>query len=304
MVQDDVGLTPEDIALAEGDAPDLAIRARSKIILVQSNSPELVPGDKRHVPGAQVGWFIVPKGDERVAVDHVDFIAVGFSHYFDEYLPNRGPYVETHLKKPPEAIWLNAKRDNVEKTGLWLPNGNRVVEVILTYMMLNGGQGGSFAFFGSGFPVGRDLSDRAASLEAVAGTGSVHTCTVGKFRLTSTFEKDGDLRWCKPYVALLGKLGEDKGPTIAEWRQAQTLRRAVKDGVPWQEALADVQAQLAPPKPKLAVVEPKPTRVEPKLTVVEQRQAWAEGPPPMDPDDPGYGADDDVHYPDEEEAGS
>jgi hypothetical protein len=235
MVKDDVGLTPDDLALVAGDSPDLAVRARSKITLVQNNSPELVSDDKRYVKGAQVGWFAVPSGDERVAVEKVDFIGVGFSHYYDEYLPERGPgsYVRPHLTKPPGAVWLDAKRDGVKKTGLWLPSGNRLVEVILAYMVLNGGQGASFAFYGSGFPVGRDLSDRASTLKATVGTSSVHTCTVGKWRLTATFERDGDMRWCKPAVALLGKLGEPKGPTVDEWRQAQTLRRAVKDGASW-----------------------------------------------------------------------
>jgi hypothetical protein len=287
MPTNDFGLTPEDIALAEGDAPDLAIRARSKITLVQSNSPELIPGDKRYVPGAAVGSFIVPQGDGREAVAKVDFVAVGFSDYFDEYLPNRGPYVTTHLRKPPGAVWLNAKRDNVEKTGLWLPNGNRVVEVLLVYLVMTGGVGASFAFYGTGFPVGRDFSDRAASLKATVGTASVHSCTVGKWRLTATFEKDGDLRWCKPAVSLLGKLGEAKGPTIAEWRQAQTLRRAVKDGAPWQEALADFSVQSTPAKPKLTVVD-------------NDKDLWDEGPPPVDPNDPGYGAD--GRYPDQDEA--
>jgi hypothetical protein len=200
--------------------------------------------------------------------------------------------------KPPDAIWLDAKRDGVEKTGLWLKNGDRLVEVILAYMVLTGGQGTSFAFYGSGFPIGRDLSDRASMLKATVGTSSVHSCTVGKWRMTSTFEKDGDMRWCKPAVALLGKLGDGggKGPTVAEWRQAQTLRRAVKDGTPWQEAMAGVLASLATSKPKLTVVEP----LEAKLTFAERRQAWAEGPPPIDPDDPGY--DEDAHYPDQEEA--
>jgi hypothetical protein len=292
MSQYGFGLTPEDLALAEGDAPDLAIRARSQITLVQSNSPELVSGDKRHVKGATVGSFVIPQGEERVAVDHVDFIAVGFSHYYDEYLPSRGPFVEIHLKKPPGAIWLDAKRDGVEKTGLYLPSGNRVVEVILTYLVMTGGQGASFAFYGSGFPVGRDLSDRAASLKATVGTSSVHSCTLGKWRLTATFEKKDNDRYCKPYVALLGKLGEPNGPTVDEWRQAQTLRRAFKDGVPWQEALADFSAALPAPKPKLAVVHSG------------NGETWADGTPvPTEaPDGPDYDPDG-GHYPDEEEVG-
>jgi hypothetical protein len=303
MLQNDVGLTPDDLALIAGDSPDLAVRAKSKVTLCQTNSPELAPGDKRQVKGATVGSFVVPSGDERVAVDHVDFIVVGFSHYFDEYLPSRGPYVATHLKKPPGAIWLNAKRDKVEKTGLWLPNGNRVVEVILAYLLLlPDRQGASFAFYGSGFPIGRDLSDRAASLKATIGAESVSACTLGKWRLTATFEKDteSDHRWCEPAVTLIGKLGEPKGPTVAEWRLARTLRRAIKDGTPWQEAQTSLLPQPEPAKPKLAVVEPTPTFVEPRLTAAERAAAWAEGPPEPDPDDPGNDGSD-IHYPDQEE---
>jgi hypothetical protein len=302
MLHNDVGLTPEDLALVAGDSPDLAVRARSKVVLTQSNSPELVPGDKRHVPGAQVGWFVVPSGDERVAVDHVDFIVIGFSHYYDEYQPGRGPYVDTHVNKPAAAIWYDRKRgDKVDKTGLYLPSGNRLVETILAYLVMTRGQGASFAFQGSAIPVGRDFSDRASTIKGVVGTSSVHTCTVGKWRMTATHERNGDDRWCKPAVALLGKLGEPKGPTIPEWRQAQTLRKAVKDGTSWQDALEALSAQLtAAPKPKL--VEQTPAMVEPKLTAADKAKAWSEGPPPVDPDDPGYDADN-VRYPDQDEVG-
>jgi hypothetical protein len=250
-------LTPEDRALAEGDAPDLVSRDRKKVTLVQTNSPELVVGDRRYVEGARAGGFVIPCGDTRVPVASVEFVAVGFAKRWDEYFPARGQFVDTYPVRPADAVWLDAKRDNVEKTGLWRRNGNRVVEVVACYMLLGSADGGVFDFYGGAFPIGRAFSDRAGSMKATVGGDEIHSCTVAQWGMTSNYRKEGDRRWFEPVVSLLGKLGEPKGPTIAQWRTAQTLRRAFRDGTPFLLALEDV-----PPPPPLTVIEGSKGRID------------------------------------------
>jgi hypothetical protein len=262
-------LTPEDRALAEGDAPDLVSGNRNKVVLAQTNSPELAVGDRRHVEGARAGGFVIPCGDVRVAVASVEFMVVGFNKRWDEYLPNRGRFVGPHPAKPAAAIWLDAKREKgVEKTGLWLPNGNRVVEVITAYLLLSSGDGATFDFYGSAFPIGRAFSDRAGNMRATVGGDEIHSCTVAKWGMSSVLRKEGDHRWYEPVVTLMGKLGEPKGPTIPQWRIAQTLRRAFRDGTPFLLALEDIPAPPAiGQRPKLAAV--------PKPDIRSGKDAWA-----------------------------
>src|SRR6516165_7586264 len=162
-------LTDEDRALVEGDSPDLPSRERKKIALIQSNSPELVIGDRRYIQGASIGSFAIPGVDGRVVVASFEAIAVGFSRRFDEYMPNRGNFVDTYPVKPADCIWLDKKKDGVEKTGNWRKNGNRIVEVITAYLLLNNGLGGTFDFYGDALKIGRDFSSRAGGLKATVG---------------------------------------------------------------------------------------------------------------------------------------
>jgi hypothetical protein len=237
--------TDEDRALIEGDTPDLVIRERAKIVLVQPSSKELIFGDRRFVTGAAAGVFVIPRGGLRVPVACFAFVPIGFDKVFNEYLPNRGNFVAPHLEKPADAIWLDARRDGVEKTGLVRPNGNRVVETITVFVLLDGDVGASFEFYGSSLAIGRDFAGFAQRQKGIGGFAEAHGYAVGKFKMTSFLEKSGDLRWFKPAATLLGVLGEADGPPIEKWRLAQTLRRqGFKQGVNWMPLEA-----LSPPEP-------------------------------------------------------
>jgi hypothetical protein len=298
-------LNDEDRALVEGDTPDLPSRDRKKIVLVQPTSPELVYGDKRYIQGASIGSFIIPKGDERVPVPSFTAIAVGFNKRWDEYMPDRGPYVASHDAKPADCIWLDAKRDGVKKTGYARQNGNRVQEVVAAYLLLGNGFGGVYDFYGSATSIGRDFADRAGRLKATVGGSDIHTCTVGMWGFKSRTEQGAEGRYCLPVPSLIGKLGEEGGPTLKQWRQAQYLRRAFKDGTPFIAALEDLAAPTAldtimagPPRPEM-IRHGAPSRAMTPPDIGSGPARWdRDGPPaPPPPTEEDYGG----HYPDEDE---
>jgi hypothetical protein len=239
------GLTAADAALLTGDTPDLLDRDRPKVSLIQTNSPELVPGEKRHVAGAVAGGFVIPHGDERKPVSGFTFMLLKLERVFNEYQPGRGSFVAAHAEKPRGAVWLDAKRDGVEKTGLVLQNGNRVVETISAYILIDGRQPGVFDFYSTALSIGRDLGKQAYRLRVNIDGTEHRSYTLGKWRMGSTLEKKDNDRYFKPVVTLLGKLGEPEGPTIEAWRFAQKLRLSLKAGNPdWVPAEA-----IEPPPP-------------------------------------------------------
>ncbi len=106
-------LTPEDRALlAETSAPDLPQALDDQIVLVQSNSPELLVGDGKYVPGAVAGDFIIPVNNERILRKGqigYPFQNIGGDHGYPEYQPNRGGFVTAHPEKPSDARWPEPK---------------------------------------------------------------------------------------------------------------------------------------------------------------------------------------------------
>jgi hypothetical protein len=200
-----------------------------------------VPGDKKFIPGLGVGDFAVPHGEggHKIFKGSAGFVAmiVGFDREYVEYLPNRGPRVRSHgVDQPVEAKWLDRVRDGVEKTGLWMPNGNRVVGFVHAYMIVDG-FAAVYDFYSSAYPIGVDLADRAQRLRAKTEIDGkpeiVKGCALGKYLFKSFLDRDGDMRWYKPSIPIIGKLGEARGPTIDEWRYIQGLRRAHKQGLEW-----------------------------------------------------------------------
>jgi hypothetical protein len=223
------GFTAADLALLAGDTPDLLDRDRPKASLMQPNSPELVQGDK-YVKGATAGGFVIPYGEDRIPVPSFTFILLKLEKAFNEYLPGHGSFVTPHVVKPPDAVWKNALRDGVEKTGLVRLNGNSVVETISALILIDVRQPAAFDFYRSALVVGRDLGKKAHRLRVNIDGAEYRSYTLGKWQMSSVLEKDSDHRWFKPVVTPLGKLGEPDGPTIEEWRLAQKLRLSLKAG--------------------------------------------------------------------------
>jgi hypothetical protein len=145
-----------------------------------------------------------------------------------------------------------------------LPNGDQVVATVTVYMMV--GYGGrqhpsAFRFSHSAYPVGKQLGSRAAALRAVIDGEKVRSCTVGKYSMTAVRESKNGKTYFVPKPTLLGVVGEPAGPTLPEYRFADQLRRAFKEGEDW--------TLLEPPEPaaetKVIEAEPPPADDDPGI---------------------------------------
>jgi hypothetical protein len=285
--------TAADKALTEGDdTPDTPFKDRHRALLVHATNPELVADDSRYVRGAGVGDFVVPEGEDRVVYrGSTGFICqpVGFDFNHNEYEPDtatgRGKFVKPHGPERPHGWrWLKPA-DGVSKEGMYLPSGNRVVPTI-TAMLVVGGYGCQYDFYGTAFNPGKDFAIRAGKLTAtVEGEDGkpvkVVGCTLGNFLVTSYIKKDGDRRYPMPVVTLIGKLGEEKGPTLDAWRFAQSLRQAFKQGGDWMPIEA-----LEPPVPPPEALPPRS-----HVDIGGGPARWDRKGPPPPPDDPNEGRD-------------
>jgi hypothetical protein len=245
-----------------GDGPDLPFRDRQRIVLVSATAPELIVGGPRYVPGAVIGDFVVAQGDSKKVFKGskgFEFLLVGMSISHPEYLPRSlgGAFVCDHgLKLPSDAKWIKSN-EGTEKTGHWRQNGNRVVPTITAYMLVEG-HPAVYDFYSTAFNTGKDLSIRAGRVKAiiscegvdgkVSETVEVKGYGTGKWLMISEIEKKLDRRYPIPIASLVGKLGDEKGPTLDEWRTLQDLRRAFKAGeLDWQPLEA-----IEPPEPPSA----------------------------------------------------
>jgi hypothetical protein len=259
MNEHSIKLAASDRALIQGgDSPDLPFREKSRIMLVHATAPELIVGDKRHAPGAQIGDYVVPLGDDRMVfrgAQGFEFQPIGFAISHPEYTPDsdagRGTFVFDHGVRPPaDARWFKVS-DGVRKAGQYRVvdgyPGNPVTPTITAYGLVCG-CGVSYDFYRSAFPVGREFAVRAERLRARAegADGKIEELrgvTLGVFRFTSAIERDGDYRYPLPIVSLIGKLGAG-GPSLEQWRSAQRLRQSFKQGLGWAP-----QEAMEPPDP-------------------------------------------------------
>jgi hypothetical protein len=124
-----VTLTDADRELFRGvEEPDLQLRDRSIITLLQTNSPQLIPGDKRFAPaGTMAGDYVARRldGKQTVFKGQTGFLAqvIGCRLSNREYEANRGTergrFVEDHgERRPLDTRFLYADRDAVEKRRL------------------------------------------------------------------------------------------------------------------------------------------------------------------------------------------
>jgi hypothetical protein len=268
-IKSTVSLTDADRELFRGvEEPDLQLRDKSNITLMQTNSPQLIPGEKRSAPaGTAAGDYVARRldGTQTVFKGLTGFLAqvIGCRLSHPEYEPSRGTergrFVEDHgERRPPDTRFLHADRDGVEKSGYWRENGNRIVPTI-TALLLVEGFGYAMNFYSSAYERGEELGSRAARLRVKIGDDVIASPVVGKFLITSELEKKGDRRYFKPKVgSIIYKLGEEQGPTLEEVRFAKGLRDSFKAGGEW------------------APLEPPPPSSYPKL--VTERSNWDEPP--------------------------
>ena len=90
---------------------------------------------------------------------------------------------------------------------------------------------GVYVFSKTALRIGRHLASATQRLQ-VNGLNGVKGCVLGRFRMTSRLEKQGDRRWYLPVWSLVGKLGQDNGPSLAAVLGLAEMRKAFKAGIP------------------------------------------------------------------------
>jgi hypothetical protein len=257
------------------DERDTSFSQRQSAVLCHGMSPELMVGGPRFTSNARIGWWVIPQGDERVAVESFVGHILGFVISHPEYTlgggdNDRGVKIHDHGALPPDDMDFIkvgggfSKRIGAYPAGLVAKNGHyrlnlsdgkpysKVVPSIATYMLI-GGFGACYSAYGTAFgPVRDDLVIRAERLRVtVEGADGkpqeLRGCTLGCFRFASRFEKK-TYEYPVPVITLVGKLGEPNGPSLAAWRQAQPLRKALKEGGDWAPVLDHFEPPDPPPE--------------------------------------------------------
>jgi hypothetical protein len=249
------------------------------IALLQSNSPQLIRGNKAFVANAMAGTYLVPVGDGGIVLESLDFLLLRFVLNHPEFQKGGigGPIHDYGVDKPRDADFHYA-HEGYPRSGHYLPSGNEVVPTITAYMlaMIEGRlYPNIFRFTHSAHTIGKNLYFRTEKLKAAVDGKEERGCAVGKYRLTATLRTDGGRSWFQPVCTVLGKVGEDRGPALEQARCAIGVREALLAGADW--------ASLELPAPAATPSLPKPE---------------SDGPPEPPPRDTYDGPDDDDGYED------
>jgi hypothetical protein len=223
------------------DEPDLPQDQRRPLILLQAQSPQVINNDP---PGARAGMFTGPLGDEQVLLEEFVFVAIGFTLTHPEFEPDqKAPVVPDHGEKLPSGAVFHYAHEGYPRSCHYLPNGNQVVPTVTCYMLVqHGGRlpPSTFRFTHSAYTIGKAFGHRAAALRAEIEGERVKGCTLAKYKMTSALETKNGKSYYVPKPVLFAKVGEPGYPP-AEYRFAEELRRAFKQGDDW--------ASLEPPEP-------------------------------------------------------
>jgi hypothetical protein len=245
-------MTAADRALAEGDRRDVEIREKLKFSVMHQMSNELDPSSKVYVKGAQPGDIVLTTADAGPKIfrnpEGACVFAVGFQHLWNEYALDvgvqRGSLLDQHEKKPADCVWLKPPR--VQKQGNYRVNSGgdiyaAVVETLFAFLMVEADGAvypGVYALYKTALAYGTEFAARAQSLKVrlpseSGGTEQLSSPTLGKWRVTTASEKFGDRPVFVPRFKLLGRLGEQTGPTLDEWRLIMGLRKSFLAGGSW-----------------------------------------------------------------------
>jgi hypothetical protein len=239
-----MALTAEDEALIVGvQERDLAPPAPKLIALLQHNSTKML----EKIKGSKAGDYGVPADGEYLlfkAAAGVPHIPIGFERWYVEWAANRGGYVDKHPKKPSDARWLKANESPDRKQGFWRDNGNKLEDTVFAHLLIVPDNkrppwGATFAYRSTSLNIGLDFENQAERIK-VENT-KLGGAIVGKWRMTSRIERDGDFSWFVPVMTLEGKLHEERGPSIDQMRLAAQLRQAFKQGLQQPEKIAAPQ---------------------------------------------------------------
>jgi hypothetical protein len=262
-------LSASDLALTAGDTPDLPSTGSAFVKLLAPLSQELDTSSDSFLANAHAGDFVIyTGGSEPVVINGVaGFICMvlGFERPWIEYGRTRDDTVR-HAKRLPDAVWLDRGEKGVERPGEYRidPNGevgNRVVKTVIAYLLIDGvDEVVTYYFQSTALKVGNAFIDVVQKLAIRSGPDGLQWiagCTLGRWRVTSRIAESGSRRWHLPKVALIGRLGEEGGPSLEEWRRAQGLRIAAKAPTPVPLASAPthpalVRSEIEAPAPPSA----------------------------------------------------
>jgi hypothetical protein len=227
-------------------------------------SPEVIPGGQQQIKGAVPGMYAGPLGDEQVLFRSFTYQLVGFTLTHPEFLPDQKAPIHDHGERLPREAVFHYVREGYPRSGFYLPNGNEVVPTITALMLVDYGgrqHPSALRFSHSAFKRGRELYGRSGRLKAVVDGEPVRGCHLGKYEMTAVTETKGGKTYLVPKPTLLGVVGEPAGPTLPEYRFADQLRRAFKQGEDW--------TLLEPPAPpaetKVIEAEPPPADDDPGM---------------------------------------
>jgi hypothetical protein len=298
------GLSPEELAeLAETAGDDLPPGLADLIKLMQGQNREVSPGDAKHIEGAFLGDFVIPRGDEQIVVRGpvgYSYVALGAECHWPEYLPARAGFVCPHDTKPPDTRWLKPNESPDGREGNYRQtNSNRIEETWYSHQLILPDDGSkpfvaTYGFHGTACPIGKDMLRRASRKAQGQAVGN---SVLVKWRMTSRPETGGGNRWFLPVPVIVGRHGEASGPTDDQVRLAIKLRSAFKQGLPIE---ADPPT---PPMPPTLDQDAKPVVVatpRPMITSGRPIIRSVEEPPPHcaydGPDDGGRDYSDEIPF--------
>jgi hypothetical protein len=172
-------------------------------------------------------------------------VPVGFETQWPQFRPFRGGWAGvTHPSKPVNALWLRPEKTFDKpaspdgKVGHYLvvdgKPGDKIEETLYLHALVipsdgHPPHGVSFSFHSTSLSIGKDFSKRAERLQVATNGHPLKGYVVGKWRLSSDYKKgDSGFGWFRPVLSLLGKLGEEHGPTRDQMLYAARLRADFK----------------------------------------------------------------------------
>ena len=256
-------ITPEDRALiADLQERDLPPPPPKLIRLLQPNSMDLL----EQIPDAKAGDFAVPHDGEHLlfrGATGAPFIPIGFAQAFVEWGQGRSGYVDSHPKKPRDAIWRDGRDSPDGKAGYVRESGNRIEDTLYCHMLiLSGGApfGGTFAFRSTARAAGGEFESKAERLKVDSeGLGGL---ICGKWVMRSHVEKSGDYRWYTPSLELVGKLRGANGPRLDEVRIAANLRQEFRAGAGLTSTPAPTAIAAPTPTPRPIITSGRPLQMK------------------------------------------
>jgi hypothetical protein len=293
---------------------DLPPRLPEPFRLVAPASHCLLPGNRRYHKEAKPGTFLGLVEGVPTVLPKLTGIIAGVENTFIERTSDFG-FIAEYARRPPDAVWLRADEASDGKAGLALPNGHRVHELIVLFLVLlnpelKAPSPGIFSFTKGNLAAARDLVDRASRLRD--DELGVKGCVLGLIEISATLASGTFGPYWAPVPRLIGKLGESLGPTLDQVLLAAAVRKGFKAGEAWPLAIAAVGAEVPGQRPALAAAQASEPRPQPRAQITSGRLKLDDGPPapPVleepenDPNDPGWQpgegevADDDQdHFP-------